>query len=98
MTRAEILSMPAGREMDALIAQMLYPEAIEFYAFPNYSTNIKDAWEVVEKLRSRVNAFTIGASIILDNGWAVEWRNGDFVHDKSVPLAICKAALLAVTE
>lgn len=84
--------------MDALIAKIIYPEAIEFYAFPNYSTDIAAAWEVVEKLRNRVNTFTIGASIILDNGWAVEWRNGDFVHDKSAPLAICRAALLAVTE
>lgn len=66
MTRDEILNMPAGREMDALIFEKIF--GFEKGTFPvyepmksnvgdymvrpiqEYSTDISAAWEVVEKL------------------------------------------------
>lgn len=56
--------LPAGRELDALIAEKVMGLRIEHrepywthsdphqLPIPTYSTSIADAWEVVEKLRS----------------------------------------------
>ena len=65
MTRDEILNMPAGPDMDLLVADklaLLPREVINARGFekqgewmvgvlPSYSTNISAAWTVVEKLR-----------------------------------------------
>jgi hypothetical protein len=111
MTRNEILNMPAGREMDELIRlEILDLEVFTtpegkllgegtFQEIPHYSTDIAAAWEVVEKMR------------INDWEFYLEWENQPwalFENDKcmldkcaeaiTVPLAICRAALLAVLE
>lgn len=59
LSREEIMAMPAGREMDALVAQRVFdhalvsdlPEGVEWHGsrgeVPFYSTDIKAAWEVL---------------------------------------------------
>jgi hypothetical protein len=73
MTRDEILSMEAGREMDALVARrvMLLPNVAQekqrvswadgngFHLVEHYSTAISDAWQVVEKMRENFYALYI---------------------------------------
>jgi hypothetical protein len=65
MTREDILAMPAGRELDALVAEkvldfalmheVVQPEGENWFTYHHnmgyyrYSSNISAAWEVVEK-------------------------------------------------
>ena len=65
MTRDEIRNMPAGREMDALIAERVldldvngdrvcgkgFIKNMNVRLLPHYSTNMSAAWEVVEKIK-----------------------------------------------
>ncbi len=109
-TRDEILAEPAGPRLNAWIAKYVthwqpsgmardisgnpFPEPM-----PDYSGEIAAAWEVVEK---------IGGVAMDDNGegltyprWAVFFNLPDGgtsrqVEAESAPLAICRAALLAV--
>lgn len=114
MTREEILNMPAGREMDALVAKfvMKVDSPHDVYKF---STDIADAWTVVEHM---VNNGYCPGLLFDDNGhWALAFDGaqslsiGDEPDDVSTsffveknlwcdtaPLAICRAALLAVME
>jgi hypothetical protein len=51
--------MPAGREMDALVAEKVFgttaPHRImAAHHLPPFSTDIEAAWEVVEKMRDRM--------------------------------------------
>ena len=70
------------------------------WSFPSYSTEIAPAWEVVEKLwTERWIWFKIHPSS--DEGWQVNIE----INNRSVPviadtapLAICRAALLAIME
>jgi hypothetical protein len=107
MTRDEILNMPAGREIDALIANRVFGMRIDktFTALvwipASYSTNIAVAWMVVEKMKIIGHNFrmvqyaynrtyaTFENDLDSDN-W-IE-ANGEYC----TPLAICRAALLAV--
>ena len=69
MTREEILALPVGRELDALVALRVYGlEEITVVGkhyfidpldtpLPLYSTDISAAWEVVEKVQERYNFF-----------------------------------------
>ena len=65
MTRDEILNMPAGREMDALIENIIYKHSpyqdglgiwrVEINdetgrVLPKYTTSIAAAWEVVDEM------------------------------------------------
>lgn len=59
MTRDEILHMPAGRDLDALVFEKVFGQQIRkndviFWPgldhMPNYSTDIAAAWEVAEKI------------------------------------------------
>ena len=124
MTR-EIMKMPAGREMDALIAtDVMKWEELKHYdshlsrdgfmgwmdretktvqrpEFWNPSESIEDAWVVVEKLRKKYQPLKFYlvvdkkiraciTPILLDDEWEA--------IGETVPLAICRAALLAVIE
>jgi len=99
MTRDEILNMKAGRGMDALIATHF--TKFEHYQgewwwqdgtldeLPDYSTNIYDAWNILERFKEV----------------CVEYDHGEYivtivsqVHAKTAPLAICRAALLTVIK
>jgi hypothetical protein len=111
MTRDEILSMEAGREMDALVARELFGGIKEYWDYgftvPNYSVSIGAAWEVVEKMHERGYYFCCArngkgatdASGNLDDSWYVD--TGCIIeleNQPTLPLAICRAALLAVME
>lgn len=127
MTREEILNMPAGREMDVLIAETVlclqvikdplafyvYEGGLEMCLMPFYSIDIKAAWDVVEKIVELSGAdFTVGNRQSLKQGAArsciakiqygsFEYDNPDlllYVVSDTAPLAICRAALLAVIK
>lgn len=111
MTKDEILNMPAGREMDALISAKVFSimpfkhpgENQEELFLPAYSTDISAAWEVVEKL----DPFDFELVRNADKSWdCLIWNRAKenrlweakkiYVPDISdAPLAICRAALLA---
>jgi Phage ABA sandwich domain len=67
---------------------------------PDYSTDISDAWKVVEKVDNRNGVAremgVLTASISrYDNGYTVRFFNSGVTAD-TAPLAICLAALKAV--
>ncbi|GED18097.1 BC1872 family protein [Aneurinibacillus migulanus] len=61
---------------------------------PNYSTNIADAWEVVEQLNDTESYLDIKIQSCID-GWFVDYCNERTVAE-TAPHAICLAALKAV--
>lgn len=106
------------RKIDALVAEYVmewkhYPnnrngfnwQAADegYYELPEYSTDIKAAWEVVEKMKS----FETGFALITLNDqfkelkWIAKFTllkpkpHMKFEMNKSAPLAICLAALKA---
>lgn len=143
MKRDEILNIPAGREMDALILEKVFGyvwrtfsgnsilfhpddnrghwwvegktgtpdyDSLRFISnnhktmpiVPNYSTKIGDAWEVVEKLRLMVRPSVIAGKWIAAEFIRVylsgKWEGVLEVTADTAPLAICRAALLAVMD
>lgn len=131
MTRDEILNMPAGREMDELIATkwMLLPvremrgapcpycrsdmrftgtrswcsDCREWRHSPykNYSYEIESAWEVVEKLCNETGCDVVKVckrDPELYGEWSCNFGRGFEAFGETAPLAICRAALLAVME
>jgi hypothetical protein len=126
MNRDEILAMPAGREMDALIAEKVMgwtlgePHEIHGWMMHGMvtvrdwvgstndagithiekwspSTDIAAAWEVVEKLGDKFDELERG-----DGGefWMCVVYPDGFIpcvaRAETAPLAICRAALLAM--
>jgi len=96
--------MPAGREMDSLIAEKVLDcwvpnsELIinkrdrQTYEMPHYSTDIAAAWEVVEKIGG-------GHTVIRyrDGSYrCIHERTMDAASAETAPLAICRAALKLV--
>jgi hypothetical protein len=70
---------------------------------PYYSSNIADAWQVVEKLRSRyvyidlTNNDDLYCCELMEQDWENESRYFTYYTDaETAPLAICLAALKAV--
>jgi hypothetical protein len=132
LTRTEILKMPAGREIDALVAQMVFgwkyaaqllfppndhPAMIEHWAanwdehgnpnwLPHYSENISRAWEIVDEMCKRQFRYEVGGNFMgLGHIYAAfdneQWADGNppsKAFAETVPLAICRSALLTLTE
>lgn len=128
MTREEILTLPAGPEMNALVAEKimgltLVPTEVVLHdgslrmvlmvegrrrSAPSYSTDITAAWEVVDKLTSR-EYVKVRVSQSLYHGRCCQIAAADLtqrgdddpvcidamIFAESVPLAICRAVLLA---
>lgn len=118
MKREEILNMPAGREMDALIGEYVFgwkkgtfpvyepmkSKHGDYIVRPiaQYSTDIAVAWEVVEWIQKNGYSFELtehadpqGDYIL--QVWRRDMERDDFIaRAETVPLAICRAALLAV--
>ena len=102
MTRDEILVMKADRQMDALIAKELFNKTAvvagngAIVGVKNYSTDIAAAWEVLDKLNC---AFTVARAWKIDDkewtGFSC-WIAGASALGETTPLAICRAALLAI--
>lgn len=100
-----IHEMPAGAEMDRLVDTKIMQRGPFTYPRPHYSTSIADAWVVVERMRERFHweiktpfmegqSHWAGLTPLGTTGW-----NGvpDFkASADTAPLAICRAALLAV--
>jgi hypothetical protein len=110
VNREDILKMEAGREMDELIlvhifgyTKLPFPAMPEFqkpaengvyatYHVNRYSTDIKSAWDVAEK--NRGDAFALLKSPIY-GGYFFTYKH-ERAFGETAPLAICRAALLAV--
>jgi len=106
LTREQILAMPAGRELDALVRKHVFgwsligdgrsksPDGYQIRSIPDYSTDIAAAWEVAEKFETiEVKRFHTDKGL-----WFCEikekiWHRS---YGATAPEAICKAALLAV--
>lgn len=116
MTRDDILNMPAGRELDLLIALKVMGwehnslgdawirEGEPWVGCDEFqpSVDIAAAWEVVERLKELGVYLTI---CTLENDYQCELDRlktyelaCDSVISETAPLAICRAALLAVME
>ena len=101
MTRDEILNIPAGRVLDALVDKYIIKLAYEFPAgmwngLHTYSTDIAAAWQVVEKMQSfELEMDYQGSWRACVNFPGEEWYSS--IGD-TAPITICRAALLAVME
>ena len=113
MTKDEIRNMPAGREMDELIAHKImgYIDGKKTHQtakgywwstthIPNYSSGISSSWEVVDEFYSMtLDKYSNGAEWIC---YIVGERDGKNTDGNSTadtaPLAICRAALLTTLE
>jgi hypothetical protein len=119
MNQEEILNMPAGIEMDMLIATKVFNRKphpsknkilgqVGRYVSPrHYSIAIMSAWEVAETLSDKfdfaiVNNQNFGKYPDLHYGFRLQAIGEDshiktiFALGETAPLAICRAALLAV--
>jgi hypothetical protein len=100
MTRDEILKMEAGWEMDAKVGALIMgkKKLIEFDCFEP-STDISAAFEVLEKLGEV--SWSLSPCWSLGTGKRVGfsfWIGGETTVAPTAPLAICRAALLAVMD
>lgn len=99
LTREQILNMEAGQELDALVAQRVMGwETLS----RRFSTDIAAAWEVVEMMRADEWHFVIECNttpevvVKVYRAFEEPHYSGNWI--KSAPLAICRAALLAMLE
>jgi hypothetical protein len=111
LTKDEILNMPAGREMDALIAEKvmkLKMEGSHHYwmngagavaSIPRYSTDIAAAWDVVEKINSTQmdeDGYQIVAKF---HHYIRDVCSGiEFLSAAGAAYVICRTALLTVND
>lgn len=110
MTKDEIMNMPAGREMDALIGHHVMGLVGPSDIYWEYSTNISAAWDVVEKIGEKKNT-----QLYLCTNFSSEFGNQFYAEifinwdgeaenvvtsatAETAPLAICRASLLAVMK
>lgn len=140
MTREEILNMPAGKEMDALITEKImglvwdetrcrvcgWPLADDpkdgcilsdcsMRPLPKtradepaiYSTDLGAAWKLNDHLKQQGWRFYMRDfdGVMYGKSCAAEFQKGDaagpstgWVEAETAPLAICRAALLAVMD
>jgi hypothetical protein len=107
VTRDEILAMPAGREMDALIAEKVMGVDFENHSrsimkrldatLPYYSTDIALAWSVVENVYERglQKGYVRGLVAVMIHDYGETSLPREYhanAHQQS------RAALIAVTE
>lgn len=107
LTREDILKMEPGRELDALVAKhVMFPRHTHPLSevkgwCQKYSADISAAWEVVEKISKKDNVkFSIDFDYSVNGKWnaGFNYNSGSYAGNAAVtaPLAICRAALLAV--
>jgi hypothetical protein len=105
-TAIDFKSIEAGRELDKLIEQKVFKRGFwrtnigdsELCLVPAYSTEIAAAYQVIEKLKeSSKYEIVIWArcNIVQVMDLATEEYLAD-CSDESLPLAICRASLLAL--
>jgi hypothetical protein len=99
MTRDEILVMPAGREMDALIWKQVYKSRQPKPPVNDFpSTDIACAWDLVEKLCGETGCDIVKVckrDLELWGEWSCNFGRGFEAFGPTAPLAICRAALLS---
>ena len=100
----QIYSLTAGPELDALIASHLMAGD---GPLPAYSTDIADAWRVIEAMREE---YVIALNDVQgQGGWWVEFQPKKYVGSlafgtaigvraQTCPLAICRAAALSMLQ
>jgi len=113
MQRDQILAMEPGRELDTAIAlhimgyeksrmQSGFVRKGNCAALPKpYSTDIAAAWEVAEKMHADGRYNLALEWYTQEKEWGAdfdEWGVTSQCCAKTAPLAICRAALLAVIE
>src|SRR5690554_6991892 len=124
MTKDEILNMSAGREMDILIAETFnlfrswrnarrgdwFHDATEqkLLFAGRYSTDIADAWKVVEEMGRKGYSFSLISDSTHPDGLVIylaAFRNRYASNGPTIEgfgdtpaFAICRAALLAAIE
>jgi hypothetical protein len=117
-------TLEAGRELDALVAEKVMGETVATFItdgeahpllwcdgsdLPNYSTDIRDAWQVVERMRSHggvrfgnlhLVAYAYNRTYASFDSKDLPMMEGDYSveanGEHATPLAICRAALAAV--
>lgn len=113
-TIEQVRDEPAGMQMDAWVAEYVMglpnvhmcegylihtQDSIQWNGAPVvdfYSTNITAAWRLVEKMQGFELEYEHGGFSRAEVHYAGdEWRNA---WAETAPLAICRAALLAVLE
>jgi hypothetical protein len=103
MTKDEIVKLEAGVFLDALVGEHVMGLPPGAWALPFYSTDIAAAWQVVEKMRSK-DPFNAGARFAEELAQMTDANQDDYMADafnlimNLSPLAICRAALLAVMD
>lgn len=105
MTRDEIIAMEAGQDLDFLISEKVLNLSVDewntrfFRNQTHYSTDIAAAWQVVVLRGQHWQVTRNGPKYNVILSWYTE-TGRIRVHAKaeSAPLAICRAALLAVME
>ena len=90
--------MDAGRKLDSLIAQHVFPELFEGIEIPQFSTDLNAAWKVVEEICGRTIQLQLSGNRIwrarfhISEAHTLETR--DHAGLGSTPAqAICLAAL-----
>ncbi len=102
MTCDEIMNMPEGREMDALIAERVMGKTGNLVKeiYLDYSTDIAAAWKIVEWCRDKwsieITDEPMGDYIVAL--WSRTHFKEWYSRSESAPLAICRAALLTTLE
>jgi len=110
-TVEKILAMKPGRELDMLVAEKVMGWmvkvreivwSVDKHGFtrplPFFSSDIKDAWQVVESIKGRRIAIekTLSGSFYCCIGHSADGHKPVDYQAKTAPEAICKAALLAL--
>lgn len=99
--------MPAGEEIDILVARNVLGHTVQqdssgqwfegFTSLARYSDSLQSAWNAAERVISTKNAFyTVSRK---GTQWMAEFQINKvrhFAFADTAPLAICRAALLAV--
>ena len=105
MNRDEILAMPAGRKLDAIVAEKVMGFELDRYRPNNaidrvsnyshgikkYTTDISAAWDVMKKLQENFIFIDLFST---SDSYNVIINECDSVNAEEAPEAICKAALI----
>ena len=99
MTKAEILALVPGRELDRLIAEKVFN--CDPFTAPHYSTDIAAAWKIIEHMKTKNIPICVHT---VEDGYDVHSFNEkteksiELFNIPSAPEGICKNALCAALD
>lgn len=102
MNREEIKKLEAGKDLDMLISKVVFGYAPNDWHFEitvkSYSTNMRHAIEVIERLFEEPYQFAVEMAKIpvINPNWRVTIGPARPMLGATLPLAICRAALAAI--